>query len=114
MTRCLIVLTLTLTLNVPGTIEPWFQPRTWIPVAGVLLGNTLSATTLGALTITIQFANHQDQVELCLARGATSCEAILPLTHDTLLTALTPTINGLAVVGHVVTGIVHIPGMMTG
>jgi uncharacterized protein (TIGR00245 family) len=103
------VLGLTLALNVLGNVEPWFQPRTWIPVAGMLFGNTLSATALGASTITKQFATNHDQVELRLARGATSTEAILPLIQDTFLTALTPTINGLAV-----TGIVHIPGMMTG
>lgn len=104
-----IVLSLTLALRVLGTVEPWFQPRTWIPVAGMLFGNTLSATALGASTFTKDFVNQQDFVELRLARGATWQEAISPLVQDTLSTALTPTINGLAV-----TGIVHLPGMMTG
>jgi putative ABC transport system permease protein len=64
------VLGLTLALNVLGNVEPWFQPCTWIPVAGMLFGNTLSATALGSSTIRKQIVTNQDQVELCLARGA--------------------------------------------
>ena len=105
----ILVLGLSLSYSVFGSINPWFQPRTVIPVAGMLFGNTLSAEALGALGITKQFATCQDQVELCLARGATLHEATLPLVRDAITTALTPTINGLAI-----TGIVHIPGMMTG
>ena len=103
------VLALTLGLRMLGAIEPWYQPRTWIPVAGMLFGNTLSAIALGASAITKDFATRRDSVEFRLARGATWREATSPLILDALLTALTPTINSLAV-----TGLVHIPGMMTG
>jgi putative ABC transport system permease protein len=105
----LTVLGLSLALGVLGNIHPWYQPGVWIPVAGMLFGNSLSASALGISTITKLFATKQGQIELFLARGATSQEATLPVVRDALLTALTPTINGLAV-----TGIVHIPGMMTG
>ena len=75
----------------------------------MLFGNTLSKAGLAAAGITKQFATRSDQVEYRLVRGATSREATLPLVRDTIRTALTPTINALGV-----TGIVHIPGMMTG
>ena len=100
---------LTIALLAVFQLDPWYQPRTMIPVAGMLFGNTLSAAALGASEITRQFAVNRHAVELRLARGATATEASLPLIQQALLTALTPTINGLAV-----TGIVHIPGMMTG
>ncbi len=103
------ILAVTLGLRILGNLEPWFQPRTWIPIAGMLFGNTLSASALGASTITKNFATEKDLVEVRLARGATWREAVSPLLLDALSTALTPTINGLAV-----TGVVHIPGMMTG
>ena len=105
----LSVLGMAVGFNVFGAVDPWYQPRTLIPVAGMLFGNTLSAAALGASTITQQFAVHQDDVELRLSRGATCREATFPLIRQSLMTALTPTVNGLAV-----TGIVHIPGMMTG
>lgn len=103
------VLSLTLGLKTLGAVEPWFQPRTWIPVAGMLFGNSLSVTALAASAITKNFLNLQDQMELRLSRGATWREAIGPVLQDTLFMALTPTINSLTA-----TGIVHIPGMMTG
>mgnify|MGYP005844457689 CR=1 FL=1 len=102
------VLTYALCFQVFGTLKPWFQPKTLIPVAGMLFGNTLSAVTLAASTLTREFATNQKEVELWLSRGATYQEAILPLTKETIRTALTPTINALSV-----TGIVHLPGMMT-
>ena len=104
-----LVLALSLTLNVLGDIYPWYKPGVWIPIAGMLFGNTLSASALATSTITKAFATRQGEVELLLTRGATYEEATLPLVRDALYTALTPTINGLAV-----TGIVHIPGMMSG
>ena len=105
----LSILAMAAGLEVLGFVDPWYEPRTLIPVAGMLFGNSLSATSLGASTITQQFAVHQADVELRLARGATCHEAAYPIIQQSLKTALTPTINGLAV-----TGLVHIPGMMTG
>jgi putative ABC transport system permease protein len=109
LTGGLTVLSLTFGLSLLGTVDPWFCPRTWISIAGMLFGNTLNASSLGASTITKQFASRADTIELRLSRGATVKEATLPLEEETYRTALTPTINGLAA-----TGIVHIPGMMTG
>lgn len=109
LTGTLSVLVTALLLSVFGRLSPWYQPRTLIPVAGMLFGNTLTAAALAASGITKKIATHQEMVEWRLVRGATAQEAILPLVQDTMNTALTPTLNGLAV-----TGIVHIPGMMTG
>lgn len=92
-----------------GTLQPWYQPQTLIPVAGMLFGNCLSAVTLGASSLTRAFATQQGQVELLLSRGASYEEAIFPLVRESVTTALTPTMNALSV-----TGIVHLPGMMTG
>jgi putative ABC transport system permease protein len=92
-----------------GKLQPWYKPQTIIPVAGMLFGNTLSAVTLAASSLTRSFATDQAQVELLLTRGGTYEEAILPLTKESIQMALTPTINALSV-----TGIVHLPGMMTG
>jgi putative ABC transport system permease protein len=109
LTGALSVLATALLLSVFGRLSPWYQPRTLIPLAGMLFGNTLTAAALAASGITRQFATQQEMVEWRLVRGATAQEAILPLVQETMSTALTPTLNGLAV-----TGIVHIPGMMTG
>ena len=103
------ILGLSLAGNVFGDLQPWYQPRTLIPVAGMLFGNTLSAVSLGASSLTRGFAESQSQVELRLARGASSEEAARPIIKSSLSFALTPTVSSLAA-----TGVVHIPGMMTG
>jgi len=103
------ILALSLAGKVFGDIQPWYQPRTLIPVAGMLFGNTLSATSLGAASLTREFATSSSLVELRLSRGADSKEATMPIVKTSLYSALTPTVNSLAA-----TGIVHMPGMMTG
>lgn len=105
----LSVLAIAMQLRLFGTLHPWYQPQTLIPVAGMLFGNCLAAVTLGASSLTRGFVTQKDQVELLLARGATYQEAIAPLVRESITSALTPTITALSV-----TGIVHIPGMMTG
>lgn len=109
LTGGLTVLGMTLGLQLMENVQPWYDPRTWISIAGMLFGNTLNASALGAATITKQFATQADTTELRLLRGATLQQAVHPLVEESYRTALTPTINGLAA-----TGIVHIPGMMTG
>jgi uncharacterized protein (TIGR00245 family) len=96
-------------LRMLGPIQPWFSPRAWIPVSGMLFGNTLTASALAAGTVTKELATQREQVEYRLSRGATWHEALQSVIRTSLTTALTPTINALSV-----TGIVHIPGMMTG
>lgn len=103
------VLSLAIVSNALGTLTPRFDPRTLVPVAGMVFGNTLSAAALGAGALTREFAEHRDRMELRLARGASAGEAALPAVRAALRAALTPTINAMSVVG-----IVHMPGMMTG
>jgi ABC-type iron transport system FetAB permease component len=98
-----IILSLTVGLKLFGDIQPWFNPRTWIPIAGMLFGNTLNASALGASSITKQFAVDSDSVELRLIRGADTREAISPLVEESYRIALMPTINSLAA-----TGIIHV------
>jgi uncharacterized protein (TIGR00245 family) len=105
----LLVMGLSISTNMLGTITPWFAPSTTIPVAGMLFGSAISASSLAAKTLTREFASGQAALELRLARGATAAEALRPLVQSSLSDALTPTINTLAI-----TGIVHMPGMMTG
>ncbi|KAL7574394.1 hypothetical protein ACA910_008490 [Epithemia clementina (nom. ined.)] len=90
--------------------------RTWIPLAGMLLGNAVTATSLAASTLLRHVGGGSPQaatmsfLEYPLMRGATCRQvwhhSVLPSTYRA---ALTPTLNALSV-----TGVIHIPGMMTG
>uniref|UniRef100_A0A7S2YKE3 ABC transporter domain-containing protein n=1 Tax=Entomoneis paludosa TaxID=265537 RepID=A0A7S2YKE3_9STRA len=104
-----LVLMASLGLDIVSPVVPWYNPRTWIPIAGMLMGNAVTATALAAGTLTRELATKRAPLELQLARGATWKEALSPVILTVYSTALTPTINALCV-----TGVVHIPGLMTG
>ena len=105
----LSVMGATLLLRVLDSVNPWYDPRTWIPIAGMLFGNSLTATSLAIATLTKEMAMNQNQIELRLSQGATLKEALNPVRKTVYSTAFSPVINFLSVAG-----IVHIPGMMAG
>lgn len=104
-----IILSVTVGGNILGPIQPWFSPRTLIPVTGMLLGNALTAVSLGASSWTKELVENRHSIEARLSRGATWQQAVQPTYLSALQSALTPLINALSVAG-----IVHIPGLMTG
>ncbi len=90
-------------------LEPWWQPRYFIPLLGMILGNTLTGMTLGLGRCLAQMQSSAPTVESLLALGATPWEASRSVVQDALRTGLIPIINSMSVVG-----LVTIPGMMTG
>lgn len=90
--------------------DPLWSPQYAIPLVGMLLGNALTATSLGlGETMALLAGDGGDNVEFMLARGATLLEACRPIAAAALQKGLVPTINGMNVIG-----LVTIPGMMTG
>ena len=89
--------------------DPVWSPRYVIPITGMLLGNSVSATGLALRELLTNLVEHKASVEIALAFGATVDEAVLPLARSCMRTAVTPTLNTMMVIG-----LVAIPGMMTG
>ena len=89
--------------------EPWYLPRYVLPVLGMILGNILTAVALGLNTLLISARRERAGIEARLALGATWAEASNPVVRDALLTAMMPIVNAMAA-----SGIVALPGMMTG
>lgn len=87
----------------------WYDPQIVIPLAGMTVGNTMTASTLAASRFTSELRLRQDDVEALLALGATSEQAVAEVMRESIRAALIPTIAGMMVVG-----IVSLPGMMTG
>jgi uncharacterized protein (TIGR00245 family) len=104
-----LVISMTVALSILGPVHPWYSPRVWVPVSGMMLGNALTGTALAAKAVTKEFATHADQVELRLTQGATWREAIALPLRTVFTTSLTPLMNFLSAAG-----IVHVPGLMTG
>ncbi|KAJ3132639.1 hypothetical protein HK100_005154 [Physocladia obscura] len=89
--------------------DPWFSARQYIPILGMLLGNSLSTIALGLNSCLTQLENHKDRIEMDLSFGASRWEAIDPIARAAIQVALLPTITQMSVMG-----LISIPGMMTG
>ncbi len=90
-------------------VEPWYDPRYVLPIAGMVLGNTMNGISLSLERLFEGFHARRAEVELRLALGASAREAGLPLVRDAFRAGMIPTLNAMTTVG-----IVSIPGMMTG
>jgi uncharacterized protein (TIGR00245 family) len=84
-------------------------PRYAIPLLGMILGNCMTGIALGLDTLTTSLVSRRAGVEAQLMLGATRQEAVAPVTRQALRSALMPTINSMSA-----TGVVSLPGMMTG
>ena len=89
--------------------DPWYHPRFAIPLLGMILGNTMTGVSLGINTLTTTTRREVRGIEAQLALGASLHEAMRPVMRESLRTGLMPMINGMAA-----TGVVSLPGMMTG
>jgi len=89
--------------------DPWYHPRYAIPLLGMLLGNTLTGVSLGLNTLTTSARRERVAIEAQLTLGRSLREAMQPVTREALRTGMMPIINSMAA-----TGVVFLPGMMTG
>ena len=90
-------------------INPWYEPYYLIPIAGMILGNSLTGATLAVERIDSEIKSRSAEIEAYLALGATSRQAGSSCVKSALKASMIPTINSMMVVG-----IVSLPGMMTG
>jgi len=96
-------------LSTQIAVEPWYHPRYLLPLLGMVLGNCMTGVALAISAITAALVDGRAAVEAQLALGRSFRRAVLPMTRAALRTALMPTINAMAA-----TGLVSLPGMMTG
>lgn len=85
------------------------EPRTLVPLAGMMIGNSMTATVLVATRIIAEFKEKRGLIEVRLALGFRAIDAFRPHMRSALKTALIPQIETTKAVG-----IVFLPGAMTG
>ncbi|WP_142848970.1 iron export ABC transporter permease subunit FetB [Telmatospirillum sp. J64-1] len=107
MTAASVVTVFALTTQVRP--DPWFDPRYALPMLGMILGSTMTGISLGLHSLTKGAIQGRQAIEAQLALGATRSEAMRPILREALRSALMPVINSMSA-----TGIVALPGMMTG
>ncbi|MCI0453928.1 MAG: iron export ABC transporter permease subunit FetB [Candidatus Dadabacteria bacterium] len=90
-------------------IKPWYEPHYLIPLAGMVIGNSMNGSTLAVERIDSEIQSRKLEIEAYLALGATARQAARTCIRSAMRAAMIPTINSMMVVG-----IVALPGMMTG
>lgn len=90
-------------------ISPWYDPRYFIPIAGMIIGNSMTGISLGVNRLVDGMKNQSHLVESALMLGATPKMAAKEIVDNAFDSAILPTINSM-----VGMGIVFLPGMMTG
>jgi len=90
-------------------VEPWYKPQYFIPLGGMVIGNSMSAIAISLERIFADIRKRRDEIELYLSLGANHREATEGITRDAIKAGMIPSINAMMAVG-----IVFLPGMMTG
>jgi putative ABC transport system permease protein len=101
----------TLAILLPMALARVFElrPNFLIPISGMVIGNAMNATALALERLRSDLKLQRDRVEAWLSLGADPDTAMRSSARSTLEAALIPSLNSLKT-----TGVVHIPGMMTG
>lgn len=99
-------------VTVTGVIvgaKPWWTPPLFIPLLGMILGNSLTGISLALERFFSTCASERPRIETRLLLGATGHEAVQPMVREAIRAGMIPTLNSMAIVG-----VVSLPGMMTG
>jgi putative ABC transport system permease protein len=88
---------------------PWYDARYAIPLAGILLGNTLNSASLALDSLLGGVVRERSAIEAQLALGATINTAMARLVREAVRRGILPIVNAMSA-----SGVVTLPGIMTG
>ena len=89
--------------------SPWWLPQYFLPLGGMIIGNSMNALALALERLFADLRDRRDHVEMKLSLGANYREASEDMVRRAIKAGMIPSINSLMGVG-----LVFIPGMMTG
>ena len=90
-------------------VKPWYKPQYFIPLGGMVVGNSMNAIALSLDRMFSEIRKSREEIELYLCLGATYQEATADILKNSIRAGMIPTINAMMAVG-----VVFLPGMMTG
>jgi len=91
------------------TPTPIYNAQYLIPIAGMLLGNSLTANIVALQSLFNQFTDKFEQYQAALSLGAHPKIAAFDFARQALLQAMAPNLASMSTIG-----LVSLPGMMTG
>lgn len=84
-------------------------PQYIIPISGMIIGNGMVVSGLFFNRLKSEMETRREEINVYLALGATSKQAVSNVMQSTVKASMLPTIDGMKTVG-----LVQLPGMMTG
>ena len=90
-------------------VKPWWKPQYFIPLAGMLIGNSMNAVAISLDRLLGELKKRRQEVEMMLCLGADYREASKDMVGNAMRAGMIPAINSM-----MAAGVVFIPGMMTG
>ena len=88
---------------------PWYNPQYFIPLAGMIIGNSMNGSTLAVERFYNGVKEKKLEIETKVALGANTKEASLQIFRQAYKASLLPTLSSMTGMG-----LVFLPGMMTG
>lgn len=90
-------------------LDVWYRADYFIPLSGMLIGNSMTGISLGINHLIDGFKDNKKLIENYLMLGAEPEFAVKKISNRAFYNAVLPTINSMMGMG-----IVFLPGMMTG
>ena len=90
-------------------LSPWYEPRYFIPIAEMLIGNSMTGISLGVNHLVNGVKTQKEMIENSLMLGASPKHATKHIVNQAFDASILPTVNSMLGMG-----IVFLPGMMTG
>jgi len=87
--------TITYVIGIVVQPRPWWEPQYLIPIAGMILGNSMTSAALAGDRLQSDLFARRDEVEARLALGFSGLEAVQPLVRAALRASMIPTVNGM-------------------
>lgn len=88
---------------------PLYSAQYMIPLAGMLLGNSLSSNIIALQNLFTAFEERKTEYEAAISLGASPKYASFPFVQEALRKSMAPILASMTA-----TGLVTLPGMMTG
>ncbi len=90
-------------------MKPWYEAKYFIPLGGMVIGNSMTAISVSLERLLTDLRNRRDEVELYLVLGANYKQASAEIFRNAIKAGMIPSITNMMGVG-----LVFLPGMMTG
>ncbi|MCD6595394.1 iron export ABC transporter permease subunit FetB [bacterium] len=85
------------------------KPMYFIPVAGMVIGNSMNTLSVGLIRFRDGIYDGRERIEAALALGKSPAFSVGPIIKKSLKISIIPRIDSVKV-----SGIIHLPGAMTG